>query len=66
MKIKFEVVYLILRSWGSVKSLLIESLNIIKLHDSIVVFTPPPLSLPFIKHLPTSKRTNSSNVSVES
>lgn len=43
--------YLIFRPWRSVKSLAIEPLDIVELHDSVVVLTPPSLSLPFIEHL---------------
>lgn len=49
-----KVVYLTLRPRGSVKSLLIEFLNIVELHDSIIVLAPPPLSLPFVKHFSAS------------
>lgn len=46
--------YIILRPWRSVKSLFIKSLDVVKFHDSVVILTPPSLSLPFIKHLSAS------------
>jgi hypothetical protein len=30
---------------------MVEFLNIIKLHDFIVIFSPPCLCLPFVEHL---------------
>lgn len=32
----------------------VESLHIVKLHDSIVVFSPPPLRLPLVEQLSTA------------
>lgn len=54
VKRNVDYYYLILRPWRSVKSLSIKSLDVIKFHDSVVILTPPSLSLPFIKHLSAS------------
>jgi hypothetical protein len=63
-QIKIEEIYLILTPRGSVKSLTIKSLDIIELRDSVIVLTPPSLSLPLIKHLSASKPKCLSNVSL--
>lgn len=36
------------------QSLPVESLNIVELHDAVIILTPPSLSLPFVKHLSAS------------
>ena len=59
-----QEIYLVLTPRGSVKSLTIKSLDIIELRDSVIVLTPPSLSLPLIKHLPASKPKSLSNVSL--
>lgn len=50
--------YLIFRSWWGWKreSLPVKPLNIVKFHDPVIVLSPPPLSLPFVKNLSTSQR----------
>jgi hypothetical protein len=32
-------------------SLMVKLLNIVKLHDILIVFSPPSLCLPFVEHL---------------
>lgn len=46
--------YPILGPRRSAKSLAIESLNIVELHNPVIILTPPPLSLPFVEHLSAS------------
>lgn len=60
LKLKYSALsnglnHLIFRPRRSVKSLPIEPLDIVKLHDSIIILTPPPLSLPLVEHLSAAK-----------
>lgn len=56
-----EILHLIFRpGWGwKWDGLTIEPLDIIELHNLVIVLCPPPLSLPFVKHLSARKTEQS-------
>jgi hypothetical protein len=45
-----------------VKSLPVESLDIVELHYAVIILSPPSLSLPFVKHLSASNSKAISSV----
>jgi hypothetical protein len=50
---KSSTSHLIFRLWSSGErdTLMVKPLNVVKFHNFVIIFSPPPLCLPFVEHL---------------